>query len=288
MTANLTDAQARVRGSGYSEPGYAAHYDATCPPLPIEAIQVLFRYAQLDHPRRVVDLGAGTGLSTRPWAAYAGAGSTLAGEVIGVEPNPDMIAQARAHPETPSNVGYRQAFAHDTGLEDASADVVTCHQALHWMEPAPTLAEVARLLRPGGAFAAYAHPVMPTLLDWRADRALQAFERDSKAIRPLPGAPPVPQNVKQRWHLDGHGQRLVDSGHFRHVRELRFDHQGWGGVGDLLAYCRAVAGVHRLLAAGRPEVVELLETLEREVRRWGGVEGFPWLWSYRMWVGIRL
>ena len=27
-------------------------------------------------------------------------------------------------------------------------------QALHWMEPAPTFGEVARLLRPGGVFAA--------------------------------------------------------------------------------------------------------------------------------------
>jgi hypothetical protein len=154
------------------------------------------------------------------------------------------------------------------------------------MEPEPTLAEVARLLARGGAFAAYAHPVMPTLLDWRADRTLLAFERDSKAIRPLPGAPPVPQAVKQRWSPDEHGQRMRDSGHFRHVRELQFDHQSWGTVDDLLAYCRAIDGVHRLLVAGRPEIVALLETLAREARRWAGAEGVPWLWSYRVWVGI--
>jgi hypothetical protein len=155
------------------------------------------------------------------------------------------------------------------------------------MEPGPTLAEAARLLAPGGAFAAYHHALNPVLLDWRADQALQAFDRDAKAIRPRPGQEPVPQNVRQRWSPDGHGQRLTESGHFRHVRELRFDHQSWGTTEDLIAYCRAVDGVHRLLAAGRAEIVSLLERLEGEVRRWVGEEGVPWLWSYRVWVGIR-
>jgi SAM-dependent methyltransferase len=33
--------------------------------------------------------------------------------------------------------------------------LVTCSQSLHWMEPEPTFAEVARILRRGGVFAAY-------------------------------------------------------------------------------------------------------------------------------------
>ena len=34
MTANLEDARARIEDSGYSQPGYAARYDATRPPIP--------------------------------------------------------------------------------------------------------------------------------------------------------------------------------------------------------------------------------------------------------------
>jgi SAM-dependent methyltransferase len=287
MISNQSDILARIQGSGYDEPGYAAHYDAARPPLPIEGIQVLYNYAQLDHPRLVVDLGAGTGLSTRPWAAYAPAGKRAARAVIGIEPNLAMIDQARVHPETPPHVTYREAFGHDTGLEDASADVVVCHQALHWMEPEPTLAEVARLLPSGSAFAAFRYPVMPALLDWRADRALQAFERDSKALRALPGAPPTPYNARPRWDPDRHKQRLVESGHFQHVRELRFHHQSWGAVDDLAAYCLSIGGIHYLLTAGRPEIGALFERLEREIRRTAGEEAFPWLWSYRLWIGIR-
>ena len=49
-------------------------------------------------------------------------------------------------------------FYHPLGASThahASADIVTCSQSFHWMEPEPTLAEIARILRPGGVFAAY-------------------------------------------------------------------------------------------------------------------------------------
>ena len=92
----------------------------------------------------VVDLGCGTGLSSR-WAAG------WADRVIGIEPNDDMraVAIARGTPD----VEYRAGVSHATGLADDSADVVVAVQAMHWMEPTSTHAEVARILRPGGVFA---------------------------------------------------------------------------------------------------------------------------------------
>jgi ubiquinone/menaquinone biosynthesis C-methylase UbiE len=280
MTANLENARARIAGSGYSHPGYAARYNATRLATPFVGIEMLRQIARIRRPRLVVDLGAGTGLSTRPWAAYAD-------RVIGVEPNPDMRQQAEEHPGTPANVSYRDAFSHATGLDDDSADVVTCHQALHWMEPEPTYAEVGRILRPCGAFAAYEHTVMPVALHWEVDRAMLEFERKAKAIRPLPGVEPVPENVKQRWMADGHRQRMQESALFQYVTELTFSHQTMGNVENLLAYCRAIGGVSRLLAAQRPEITALLESLRTKMEGLVGREPFPWLWQYRMWVGIR-
>jgi SAM-dependent methyltransferase len=100
--------------------------------------------------RRVVDLGCGFGKSTRPLVdRYPGA------EVIGVDlAGPNLrLAHAQAA-QAGLAVRFRQADARATGLEPASADLVTGTMVLHEM-PAPavrqTLAEAARLLRPGGA-----------------------------------------------------------------------------------------------------------------------------------------
>src|SRR5437870_3530266 len=89
-------------------------------------VAIVNRLAGVERPRLVVDLGSGTGLSTNVW-------SDRADEVVGIEPNPDMRAQAVAAP----GVTFLDATAQDTGLSDACADIVTASQSLHWMEPEP-------------------------------------------------------------------------------------------------------------------------------------------------------
>ena len=106
-------------------------------------------------PRLVVDLGSGTGLSSRAWAARADGWS-------GVEANPAMLARARAATAA-ANVTFVEGYADATGLEAGSADIVTCAQSFHWMDPAAVLPEVARVLRPGGVFGAYDYDVVPVI-----------------------------------------------------------------------------------------------------------------------------
>jgi SAM-dependent methyltransferase len=54
-------------------------------------------------------------------------------------------------------IELRQADAHSTGLDDASADLITVAQALHWFD-VPTFAEeAARVLRPHGTLAAWSY-----------------------------------------------------------------------------------------------------------------------------------
>ena len=118
--------------SGYDREGFSAHYDRFRPRPPQALLDVLCRYARTDRPELVVDLGCGTGLSTRAW-------SGTAARIVGVEPNPAMLAAAEPAP----GVEFREAFAAETGLDDGCADIVTCSQSLHWMEPEPTLAEVS-------------------------------------------------------------------------------------------------------------------------------------------------
>ena len=95
-------------------------------------------------PLRVIDLGAGTGKLT---AVLAGLGA----EVTAVEPDPAMLAELR--PRLPS-VRSLAGSAEDIPLSDGGADAVLAGQALHWFDLGRAMPEIARVLVPGGVFAA--------------------------------------------------------------------------------------------------------------------------------------
>ena len=95
--------------------------------------------------RDAVDLGAGTGIASRQLAERGF-------RVTGVEPNDAMRAAAT---EAGGGPTYVTGEAAATGLPAASADLVIAAQAFHWFPLAPTLAEVDRVLRPGGSAVAF-------------------------------------------------------------------------------------------------------------------------------------
>lgn len=88
----------------------------------------------------VVDLGAGTGKFT-PRLLETGA------RVIAVEPVAPMLSKlAQAWPQVETRVGAADAMP----LPDASVDAVLCAQSFHWFATRPALAEIDRVLKPGG------------------------------------------------------------------------------------------------------------------------------------------
>jgi SAM-dependent methyltransferase len=153
----------RLDGNAERFTGFADLYDTVRPTPPREIGELLRAYGGALDGADVVDLGSGTGLSTR-WCA------TWASHVTGVEPSADMLDLAR-RARTPSTVDYRNGWAHDTGLPDRCADIVVAVQALHWMEPEATFAEVARILRPGGVFAAIDCDWPPAIGNAEVERA---------------------------------------------------------------------------------------------------------------------
>ena len=148
--------------------GKASSYDRARPTPPPALLDLLTQLIHMPHPALVVDLGSGTGLSTAIWGERAE-------RVIGIEPNADMRKQAvhkvEDHPYA-AHIEYREGVAHQTGLPDGCADIVTAAQSFHWMEPTSTLAEIARILRPGGLFAAYDYD-SPPAIHWELDRLAQ-------------------------------------------------------------------------------------------------------------------
>ena len=220
--------------------GFADLYDAVRPVPPDDLAEVITRYAG-GRPNLVVDLGSGTGLSSR-WAA------SWSDEVIGVEPSADMRARAAAV-TSDAHVQFVPGWSNATELPDACADVVLAVQALHWMEPASTFAEVARLLRPGGVFAAIDCDWPPSVGHARAEQAwhtaratIATYEnrlagRSSAASKRLTSSSPQSDQLRppergeesaavtiidgvQYWHKGEHLARMVDSQQFGHCVEI--------------------------------------------------------------------
>jgi SAM-dependent methyltransferase len=114
----------------------AADYAALRPGYPADAVGFLLG----NRPRRVLDLGAGTGLLTDVLLA---AGH----EVVAVDVSEPMLEQLRARlPQVATATGGAEAVP----LPDADVDVVVAGQAAHWFDPVPAAAELRRVLRPGG------------------------------------------------------------------------------------------------------------------------------------------
>ncbi len=98
------------------------------------------------HVGRNVDLGTGTGRMLEMFAP-------LADEAIGVDLSREMLSFARANLGQAGldHVQVRQGDISGLTLQDASADLVTLHQVLHFLaDPAKAIAEAVRLLKPGG------------------------------------------------------------------------------------------------------------------------------------------
>lgn len=92
----------------------------------------------------VVDLGCGTGQSTAALAPFVR-------RVIGIDQSTAMLKAAKKRTAGLDNVELRQGSLEALPLEDASVDGALLLLALTYVsDPAPALAELARVLRPGG------------------------------------------------------------------------------------------------------------------------------------------
>jgi ubiquinone/menaquinone biosynthesis C-methylase UbiE len=99
----------------------------------------------------VVEIGAGTGLNFRHYPAGVG--------VVATEPDPHMLKAARkAARRATARLTLRQAPAESLPLPDASVDTVVSTLVLCSVpDQAAALAEVTRVLRPGGRLLLVEH-----------------------------------------------------------------------------------------------------------------------------------
>ncbi|HEU4754977.1 MAG TPA: methyltransferase domain-containing protein [Armatimonadota bacterium] len=254
--------------------GLAECYHAYRPQPPQILLEFLCRMALAERPRLVVDLGSGTGLSTQLWAA-------LAESVVGIEPNEDMrrLAEGRT---AAWNVSYKDAVGSATGLPDGAADIVSCSQSFHWMEPDSTLAEAARILRPGGVFGAFdcdwppcVHPDVDALFGEVMERA-HALEEERG----------ISEDVR-RWPKARHLGRIQATGLFRYAREVAFHQVEEGGAERLAGLVTSQGSTAALLRSGVSEAEIGLDRLREAARRVLGERTVPFYFTYRLRFGVK-
>ena len=126
--------------------------------------QVLARWGEAVRPylpsvtRRVLDLGAGTGIFARAWPAWTQAA------VVAVEPSAAMVlAGTRADPGT----RFVRAVAEALPLRDGTVDVVWISTALHHFgDIHRAVAEVQRVLSPTGRVLVRTYASGRTEISW--------------------------------------------------------------------------------------------------------------------------
>ncbi|MEV4469961.1 class I SAM-dependent methyltransferase [Nonomuraea salmonea] len=148
-------------------------YDEGRPGYPDEVYRAMTEVSGVElDGATTVDVGAGTGIMTRALRARGSRviavdpGEPMLGHLVakaaaeaGPEARPAPGADGGRKPEAQAGVsgGARVPLAAVLGdgnalpLTDGVADLVTYAQSWHWLDPAVSIAEARRVLRPGGA-----------------------------------------------------------------------------------------------------------------------------------------
>ena len=218
-------------------------YERGRPTYPAAALQRLARELRLKRGRVVLDLAAGTGKLT---ALLVETGA----DVLAVEPVAEMRrALARRVPGVP----VYGSTAESTELAAQSVDAVTVAQAFHWFRGDQALAEIHRVLRPGGRLG--------LLWNFR-DESVPWVAELTRIIEPHRGA--APRAVSRAWREAFERTMLfepLETATFRHVHELTAE--------GLLARIASVSFIAALPDPRRAQVLaevqELVDTATVEL-----------------------
>ncbi len=124
-----------------------ANYDAARPDYPDWVFETLCADCGLAPGAAVFEIGPGTGKATRQLLALGAA------PLVAIEPDPRLAEHLRQTIDNPTAEVLAEPFE-EAVLAQASFDLGLAATSFHWLEEVAALAKVARLLKPGGWWAA--------------------------------------------------------------------------------------------------------------------------------------
>ncbi len=212
------------------------------PSYPVAAIAAVL--AGLGEPHQLVaaDIGAGTGIASRLLAEQGL-------RVWAIEPNAAMRGAAAFHP----NVTFQAGSAEQTGLSDASVDLVTCFQAFHWFDPALCLPEFHRILKSSGRLA----------LVWNSRDRHDPFTQDyTQLVQKLSDNHPAESRMVS-------AQPLLTNPYFGNVSQHEFSHQQSLDLASLIGRAQSVS----YMPKDEETTQQLTRGLEELGDRWADEQG---------------
>ncbi len=221
-----------LAAAGYSHSADA--YERGRPEYPAEATRHLTHALCLSEDSCVLDLGAGTGKFTQ-WLAR------MCSKVIAIEPVASMRERLAANvPRATILDGTAEKIPLSAGL----ADAVTVAQAFHWFDGALALAEIHRVLKPGGRLG----------LVWNVrDESVEWLNALTRLIDPYEGN--APRHRTGQWKDAFRTTPLFSqfaATAFTHIHECSPE-----------AVVDRVASVSFISALARPERAHVLTTVRR-------------------------
>lgn len=228
--------------------GHASSYAAFRPRYPAALYEWLTGIAP--STQLAWDVGTGNGQVAQGLA-------TRFARIVATDPSEKQLAHAAPHPR----IKFERA-TYETSLADASVQLVTVGQALHWFDLEAFFAEVHRVLQPGGVVAAFAYThsrVTPAV-----DEVVRHFHDHTV------GAHWAPEH-----HLIHAGYRTLEMP----IVELEspgFEICEQWTLEQYRGFLRTWSSVQRLIAAGGEAEVVAFEAQLAE--RWGAEKTRPVLW----------
>jgi ubiquinone/menaquinone biosynthesis C-methylase UbiE len=218
----------------------AEAYDRARPSYPEAAVTWMTGSA----PATVLELGAGTGKLTE---LLHRAGH----DVLATDPLPEMLARLPQR----APVRHVVAAAEHIPLRSRSVDAVVCGQSFHWFDHDLALAEIARVLRPGGVLA----------LAWNTyDEGIPWVRRLKKLL-----APDLSEETRP--------MPLKETPYFGFVEERQFRFWQTHTAATLADLARSTSHVATMSESERARVLGKVEALYADYGRGHDGMQLPWV-----------
>jgi ubiquinone/menaquinone biosynthesis C-methylase UbiE len=163
---------------------------------------------------RVLEIGVGSGRNLPFYRSPAN-------EILALEPSPKLVAMARGAAGSAVPVHFLEASAETIPLDDGTIDsVVTTWTLCSIPQAASALAEMRRVLRPGGRVLFAEHGLAPSAsVRWWQDRLTPAWRR-------LSGGCHLNRPIRSMIEDAGFRIERIETGHIPGPKPMTFMYEG--------------------------------------------------------------